>query len=116
LYCIARDKEAFVAAHLQLRNDSIHWEVNFTRAAHDWELESISTFFDLLYSAKVLGQGEDKICWKAGTTKDLRFDCIIKLSPFCWLFSMEEYMAGQGSSSCCFLFLVSLFGKSFNRG
>jgi hypothetical protein len=70
LYCIARDKEAFVAAHMQLHNDSNHWEVNFTRATHDWELESISTFFDLLYSAKVLGQGEDKICWKAGTTKD----------------------------------------------
>ena len=70
LYGIARDKDAFVAAHMQHRNDSIHWEVNFTHATHDWELESISTFFDLLYSAKVLGQGEDKICWKAGTTKD----------------------------------------------
>ena len=68
LYCIARDKEAFVAAHLQLRNSSIHWEVNFTRAAQDWELESISTFFDLLYSAKVLGRGEDKMCWRIGST------------------------------------------------
>jgi hypothetical protein len=55
LYGIARDKDAFVAAHMQHRNDSIHWEVNFTRAAHDWELESISTFFELLYSAKVRG-------------------------------------------------------------
>jgi hypothetical protein len=47
-----------------------HWEVNFTCTAHDWELESISTFLDLLYIAKVLGQDEDKICWKASTTKD----------------------------------------------
>jgi hypothetical protein len=70
LYCIARDKEAFVAAHLQLRNNSIHWEVNFTRAAQDWELESISTFFDLLYSAKELGRGEDKMCWRIGSTTD----------------------------------------------
>ena len=53
LYCIARDKEAFVNAHVQPQNDSIQWEVNFIRAPHDWELESISTFFDLLYSAKV---------------------------------------------------------------
>lgn len=53
LYCIARDKEAFVNAHVQPQNDSIQWEVNFIRAPHDWELESISTFFDSLYSAKV---------------------------------------------------------------
>uniref|UniRef100_A0A2N9I8D0 non-specific serine/threonine protein kinase n=1 Tax=Fagus sylvatica TaxID=28930 RepID=A0A2N9I8D0_FAGSY len=52
LFCIARDKEASVAAHMQLRNDSLHWEIKFNRAAHDWELESISTFFELLYSAK----------------------------------------------------------------
>jgi hypothetical protein len=55
LFCIARDKEASVAAHMQLRNDSLHWEIKFNRAAHDWELESISTFFELLYSAKVRG-------------------------------------------------------------
>jgi hypothetical protein len=72
LYGIARDKEAFLAAHLQLRNDSIHWELNFIRAAHDWELESFSTFFDLLYLAKVLGQGEDKIFWKASSTKEFK--------------------------------------------
>uniref|UniRef100_A0A2N9I0Y1 Protein kinase domain-containing protein n=1 Tax=Fagus sylvatica TaxID=28930 RepID=A0A2N9I0Y1_FAGSY len=52
LFCIARDKEASVAAHMQLRNDSLHWEIKFNHAAHDWELESISTFFELLYSAK----------------------------------------------------------------
>jgi hypothetical protein len=68
LYCIACDKEAFVAAHLQLRNNSIHWEVNFTRATQDWESESISTFFDLLYSTKELGRGEDKMCWRIGST------------------------------------------------
>jgi hypothetical protein len=76
LYCIARDKEAFVAAHLQLRNNSIHWEVNFTRAAQDWELESISTFFDLLYLAK-----EVRIRCVGGLVvqQTLRFVCIIKL-------------------------------------
>ena len=59
-----------MAAHLQLRNNSIHWEVNFTRATQDWELESISTFFALLYSAKELGRGEDKMCWRIGSTTD----------------------------------------------
>uniref|UniRef100_A0A2N9HZ82 DhaK domain-containing protein n=1 Tax=Fagus sylvatica TaxID=28930 RepID=A0A2N9HZ82_FAGSY len=36
---------------------------------HDWELESISTFFDLLYSANVKGHGEYKLCWKLSGPK-----------------------------------------------
>ena len=44
-------------------------EVNFIRTIHDWELESTSTFFDLLYSAEVNGHGEDKLSWKPATPK-----------------------------------------------
>lgn len=64
LYCIACEKDAYVADHIHIRDESVHWEVNFTRLAHDWELESISTFWESIYSAFVKGFGEDKICWK----------------------------------------------------
>jgi hypothetical protein len=42
----------------------VHWEVNFTRLVQDWELESISSFLELLYSVKIKRYEEDKMCWK----------------------------------------------------
>jgi hypothetical protein len=30
---------------------------------HDWEVEVVSTFFELLYSQKVRQGAEDKVCW-----------------------------------------------------
>ena len=62
LYRTARDKDADVADLLQFHNGSIYWEVVFMRAIHDWESDSISTFFDQLYSINVREQNEDKIC------------------------------------------------------
>lgn len=37
--------------------------LNFMLTVQDWELESISSFSILLYSALVKGHGEDRICW-----------------------------------------------------
>jgi hypothetical protein len=35
LYGIAREKDAFVAAHLNSSNGSLQWDVSFIRAAHN---------------------------------------------------------------------------------
>jgi hypothetical protein len=69
LYRITRDKEALVDKHLRIRNDMVHWELDFIRSIHDWELESISNFLDLLYSAAPKGHGQDQICWKPAVSK-----------------------------------------------
>jgi hypothetical protein len=81
LYCIAQEKDAYVADHLQLRNGSINWELNFIPAVHDWDLESISTFFDLLYSANVKGQVRISFIGSILVQKILRFIHFIELWP-----------------------------------
>jgi hypothetical protein len=34
-----------------------------TREDHDWEVEAFTTFFRVLYIAKVRREGEDKLWW-----------------------------------------------------
>ena len=63
LYRIARDKDALISAHLQVRNNQILWNLDFVRAAQDWEFESIASFLDRLYSTKVKGIGADVMLW-----------------------------------------------------
>ena len=42
----------------------IHWDVQFYRSVHDWELESLALFMDIVYSSFVGGIGPTKVCWK----------------------------------------------------
>jgi hypothetical protein len=48
---------------VQFHNGNIHWNIIFTRPIHDWEVEVVSRFFELLYSQRVRHRGEDTICW-----------------------------------------------------
>jgi hypothetical protein len=48
LFSIAHFKDAFVADLLQLSSDSYQWNINFIRAAQDWEVDFFTTFFNLL--------------------------------------------------------------------
>jgi hypothetical protein len=52
LYLIARDKEALVSDYLDSFGTSIPLESEFHRAVQDWELESLDSFLNLLYSLK----------------------------------------------------------------
>jgi hypothetical protein len=44
-------------------NNGIHWDITFSKAFHDWELEILTSFLDLIYSIKIKGNGEDRMCW-----------------------------------------------------
>ena len=55
LYRLARNNEATFVEHLQVRDGSVYWELNFSQAIQDWKLESLSIFLDFLYSSKVDG-------------------------------------------------------------
>ena len=78
LYHITQDKEAWVADHLCYQNESMVWSLNFIRPAQDWELESISSFMDLLYRSGVKGCGLDKVCWQGSLGKGFQVKLFYK--------------------------------------
>ncbi|XP_042952153.1 uncharacterized protein LOC122289242 [Carya illinoinensis] len=64
LYQIACNKEAAVADLLTRSNADIHWNVIFSRAAQDWELDMLSGFFDSLYATSFGNVMRDRLVWK----------------------------------------------------
>jgi hypothetical protein len=56
-------KEVWVADHMQSFTGNIQWNISFTRPMHDWEVDLVTSFFDLLYSIRLRQGGEDKMCW-----------------------------------------------------
>jgi hypothetical protein len=63
LHDIACDKNSLTAAHLILECDSFQWDVRFFRAAHDWEVDVLASFFTLLNSIRLDRGVEDKLWW-----------------------------------------------------
>ena len=51
--------DASVAVDLELLSSSLQWNVSFVKAAHDWEMDVLALFFNLLYSFRVRQEGED---------------------------------------------------------
>lgn len=49
--------------HLIIYGETHHWDINFVRAIQDWELESMVTFMDLIYSSPMSRNGLDTLCW-----------------------------------------------------
>lgn len=55
--------EAVVADLKKFDNGFLHSDLNFSRTVHDWELESLLSFMNVIYSISMRGNGEDKFCW-----------------------------------------------------
>jgi hypothetical protein len=64
-YDIACNKNSLIATHLILENGSFQRDVRFIRAAHDWEVDVLASFFTLLYSIRFDRDGVDKLWWSS---------------------------------------------------
>jgi hypothetical protein len=48
---------------MDFSSGSLQWEISFVRAAHDRELDSVASFFTLLYSLSERREGVDRLWW-----------------------------------------------------
>jgi hypothetical protein len=69
LYRLASHPGASVQDLMIFDGTSHHWDVSFIRLLHDWEMESVAEFLDVIYSA-VPCEGEiDTICWNSSSNR-----------------------------------------------
>ena len=116
LFVISRDKEASVADLMSFPNGLLHWDLNFFRNVQDWELESLTNFMDLLYSLPVRGDGEDRLCWRRNPNKGFTVKGVLSLFvSSSWVFSLEDYLEGESSSSDSILLLDSCSRETFDH-
>jgi hypothetical protein len=50
LFRITRCKEALMADHVQFLTGNLQSNFSFTSSVHDWEVDLVTAFLDLLYS------------------------------------------------------------------
>jgi hypothetical protein len=59
LFNLASCKDASMADHLEFSSKSHQYNVNFLRAAYNWEVNLFTSFFNLLYSFRLKRGDED---------------------------------------------------------
>jgi hypothetical protein len=63
LYNITNVKDVTVATNMDLSSGTVQWNISFIRLIHDWEVDTLASFYSLLYSFRSRRGGEDKLWW-----------------------------------------------------
>jgi hypothetical protein len=63
LFSIASFREASVADNVERSNGVVQWNIVFSHLIHDWEVETLASFYSCLYAYKLREVGEDKLWW-----------------------------------------------------
>jgi hypothetical protein len=50
-----------VADLRSVSNYTAHWDINFTTLVDDWEVDFVSSFFNVLYPARVGWEGDGRL-------------------------------------------------------
>jgi hypothetical protein len=61
LYSIASAKDAPLATNMDYSSGTLQWNIIFVHLIHDWEVDTLASFYSLLYSLRVRRGGEDKL-------------------------------------------------------
>jgi hypothetical protein len=48
---------------VEILGGPIQWNVSFARAAHNWEVDVFTSFFQVLYLGRVRQEGENTLWW-----------------------------------------------------
>ena len=72
LYNINCNKESSIADVMHFPNQKLHWDLLFSRAPQDWEMEHFYIFLDLINSMPLNSEGQDKLCWKPAGNKNFK--------------------------------------------
>ena len=66
---------------------------------HNWELESLTLFMDLVYSTNVRGIGSNKVCWKPAMSRGFEVRGYYLSLPYYYhIFSLRNGVAIEGTS------------------
>ena len=107
-YYISKARESSIAEVMCFFVGRIHWDAQFCRPMHDWELESLVFFMNIVYSSSVLGIVPNQVCWKPAKSRDFEvWGYYHSLSPYFCIFSMENDVAIEGFSKDSFFFSCS---------
>ena len=68
-YCISKARESSIAEVMCFFVGRIHWDAQFCCPVHDWELESLAFFMDIVYSSSVQGIVPNKVFWKLAKSR-----------------------------------------------
>jgi hypothetical protein len=64
--------------HMQYHDEVVSWVLSFVRLVQDWELESVTSFLDLLYSNSTKGFVLDKVGWNGSSQKGFQVKSFYK--------------------------------------